>query len=104
MEVSGYYGQKFLCGVVENPVVQQGKEHDEIGLRGFGLNFFDDDDQGVVKEVLIEYTYLLMLIHIWPVYWKNQLESINVKVYQENGKYFGIEKGRIRRVWRFSRN
>ena len=39
VEVSGSDGNKVLWGVVDAHVVEEGKEHDEIGLRGFDFNF-----------------------------------------------------------------
>ena len=33
-------GKKFLWGVVEDYIVEEGKEHDDIGLRGFDFNLF----------------------------------------------------------------
>ena len=29
------------------------KEHDEIGLRGFAFNLFDEDEEGVIREILV---------------------------------------------------
>ena len=44
MEVTGYDGKKFLWEVVDDHVVEEGNEHDEIGLRGFDFNFFTEDE------------------------------------------------------------
>ena len=41
MEVSGSDGNKFLWEVVDNHVFH-------IGIRGFGSNFCDEDEEGVV--------------------------------------------------------
>ena len=41
MEVSVYDGKRVLWEVVDHSVVEEGKEHDEIGLRKFDFNFFD---------------------------------------------------------------
>ena len=43
-----------------------------------------------------------MLIEIWSGYWENQLERINKKDYDDNGKSIVI--GRNRKVWKFSSN
>ena len=40
MEVSGFGGKKVLLGVVYDHVVEEVKEHDEIGLRGFDFYSF----------------------------------------------------------------
>ena len=42
VELSGSDGNKFLWEVVDNYVVY-------IGIRGFNFNFFDEDEEGVVK-------------------------------------------------------
>ena len=44
--------------MVDDHVVEEGNDHDEIGLRGFGFNLFDKDEEGVVREVFSEYPYL----------------------------------------------
>ena len=36
---------------------------------------------GGVREGLRYYPYLFMLMKIWPRYWDNQLESIDMRVY-----------------------
>ena len=41
--VSGSYGNKVLWGVVDNNIVEEINYFDEIGLRGFGSNVFDQD-------------------------------------------------------------
>ena len=41
--MSGYDGNKVLYGVVYYHVVEEGKEHDEIGLCGFHFNFIVKD-------------------------------------------------------------
>ena len=70
MEVSGSDGNKFIWEVADNHVVY-------IGIMGFNFNFFDEDEEGVVRELLIEYPFLLMLMKISPSNWKNQFERIN---------------------------
>ena len=90
MEVVGYDVKKVLWEVVEYHVVEEVKDHDDIELRGFGFNLFDFDEQGVVRERLSEYPYLLMLIKLQPGYCKNQLERINKKVDEENVKAAGM--------------
>ena len=99
--MSGSDENKFLWEVVDNHVDDDGKEHDEIGLRGFNFNFFHEDDEGVVGEGFIEYPYLLMLMKIWPGHWKNQLERMHIKVDEENGKSMAMANGWARKVWRF---
>ena len=45
-----------------------------------------------------------MLMKLWPGYWKNNLEGINMKVNEDNGKYVGMVRGWARKFWRFSGN
>ena len=40
VEVSGSDRKKVLWEVVDDHVVGEGKEYDEMGLCGFGFNFF----------------------------------------------------------------
>ena len=49
MEVTGYDGKKFLWEVVDDHVVEEGKEHDEIGLWGFDFDLFEKDKEGVLR-------------------------------------------------------
>ena len=59
---------------------------------------------GYRRKELIEYNYLLMLMNLWPGNWENQLERTKIRVYKDNGRATGTGKGRIRKVWWFSRN
>ena len=58
--------KKVLWIVVNDHFVEGPTDHEEIGLWGFDLNFFDEDRDGVVREGSSEFPYLLMLINIWP--------------------------------------
>ena len=49
MEVSGSDGKKVLWEVVDDHVVEEGKEHDDIGLWGFDFNLIDKDKEGVFR-------------------------------------------------------
>ena len=60
--------------------------------------------EGVVREVLSEYPYLLMKMTLWYEYWKNQLERMNMKADEENGQDVGMVNGRDQKDQRFSRN
>ena len=48
--------------------------------------FFNEYEKGEVIEVLSVYPYLSMLMNLWPGYWKNNLECMNMKVEEENEK------------------
>ena len=104
MEESGYDVKKVLWGVLDEHVVEEGKDHDEIGLWRFDFNLFDEDEEGVVRDGSSEYTYLLMLMKLWPKDWKNQLVRININLDDDNGKYTGMVNVRAHKVWRFSSN
>ena len=71
---------------------------------GFGFNFLNEDEERVVREGLSEYPYLSMLKKLCPWNWKNQLESMNIKVDENNKKDMGMVKGQSQKVQRFSSN
>ena len=58
--------------MVDNHVVDEGNKQGEIGLWGIDFIFFDKARVVVEREGLVEYTYLLMLMKIWPRDWNNQ--------------------------------
>ena len=102
--MSGSDGKRAVWEVLYGHVVEGVKECDEIGQQGFGLNFFGEDKEEVVREVLSEYPYLLMQMTLWYEYWKNQLERMNMKADEENGQDVGMVNGRDQKVWQFSSN
>ena len=65
VEVVGHDKKKVLWEVVGDHVVEEPSDHEDIGLRGFDLNIFDEDEEGVVREGYSE-PYLKMLIKLWP--------------------------------------
>ena len=81
VEVVGNDKKKVLWEVVDDHVLEEPTDHEEIGLRGFDFNYFDEDEEGVVREGSSDFPYLPMLINIFPGYWKNQLKRMNQKVY-----------------------
>ena len=46
----GHDKKKLLWEVVGDHVVEEPSDHEEIGLRGFDFNIFDEDEEGVVRE------------------------------------------------------
>ena len=50
MEVVSFDRKKVLWEVVENHVLKEVKDHDEIWLQGFGFNYFDKDEEGVLDK------------------------------------------------------
>ena len=49
MGVSGSYGKKFIWEVVDDHVVEERKDHYDIGLQGFDFNSFDKYEEGFVR-------------------------------------------------------
>ena len=79
VEVVGHDKKKLLWEVVGDHVVEDPRDHKDIGLRGFDLNIFDEDKEGVVREGCSE-PYLKMLIKLWPGDWVDHLKKMNRKV------------------------
>ena len=65
---------------------------------------FDEAEERVVREVFSEYTYLLILMKPWYRYWNINLESMNTRVDEYNGKYVVMVKVRAWKVRKFSSN
>ena len=57
-------------------MVEDPSDHEDIGLRGFDFNIFDEDEEGVVREECSG-PYLKMLIKLWPGDRIDQLKRIN---------------------------
>ena len=49
-------------------MVEEGVKHEDLGLRGFDFNLFDEEREGCVGEDVEDLTYLLMLMNLWPGY------------------------------------
>ena len=80
MKVVGHDRKKFIWEVVNDYVVEEPTDHDEIGLQGFDFNFFDKEKKEVGREGSSEFLYVLILINLWPGYWKTHLNGMNHKV------------------------
>ena len=50
--------------MVDDHVVEEPTDHEEIGLRGFDFNVFDQYEEEVFLEGSSEFPYLLILIKI----------------------------------------
>ena len=50
VEVVGHDKKKVLWEVVGDHVVEEPCDHEDIGLRGFDFNIFDEVEEGVVRE------------------------------------------------------
>ena len=57
-----------------------------------------------VWEALHEYPYLFILIKLWPGGYDNQLERMDIIVYEDNGESMAELKGQSDKVQRFSSN
>ena len=104
MEFVGHDKNRVIWEVVDDHVVEEPTDHKDIGLRGFDLNLFGDDEEGVVREGSSEFPYLLILINIWPGNWKTQLNRTNHKMDEENVKSLVKSNLRYQKVRRFSSN
>ena len=51
--------------MVYDHVVEERNDHEEIVLRGFDFNVYNEDEEGVVREGSSEFPYLQMLINLW---------------------------------------
>ena len=76
VEVVGHDKKKLLWEVVGNHVVEGPSDHEDIVLRGFDFNIFDEDEEGVVREGCSD-PYLKMLIKLWPGDQIYQLKRMN---------------------------
>ena len=80
--------------MVDDNVIEEGNNRDDIGLQGFDFNCFDEDKEGVGREGLSEYPYLLILMEIWHGDWNNSSKRTYMKVDEDNGKAVGMVNGR----------
>ena len=87
--------------VVDDHVVEEGVEREEIDIRGFDFNLFDEDRDRCVGEDMKEFTYLLMIIKLWPGYWEEHLDQMDNKVDEYNGRGRTQENGQFRNLWQF---
>ena len=104
MEVAVHDKKKVLWEVVDDHVVEDPTDHEEIGLRGFDFNVFNEDKEGFVREGSSEFPYLLMSTKLWHGDWMIQLNRMNQKVDEEIWKALSKGNVRYRNVRRFSSN
>ena len=50
VEVADKDGKKVIWEVVDDHVVGEGVEHEELDLRGFDFNLFDEEREGCVGD------------------------------------------------------
>ena len=65
-EVAEKDGKKVIWEVVDDHTVEEGVEHEELGLRGFDFNLFNEDREGCVRKNMKEFPYLLIIMKLWP--------------------------------------
>ena len=76
VEVFEHDKKKLLWEVFSDHVLEEPSDYEDIGLRGFDFNIFDEDEEGVVRERCSE-PYLKMLIKLFPGDWISQLKRMN---------------------------
>ena len=64
VEVYDKDGNKVIWEVVDNHVVEEGVEHEDLGLRGFNFNLFNEEREGCVGDDAKELPYLLILMKL----------------------------------------
>ena len=96
--------KKVILEVVNDRVVEEGVEHEELYLRGFGFNLCNEEREGCVGEDVKELPYLFILMKLLPGDWEDQLDQMNKKVDKDNGRGGDQENGQFRKLRRFSRN
>ena len=104
VEVVSHERKEVIWDVLNYHVLEYPTDHDEIGLREFDFNLFNKDKKGVGRERSSEFTYLLMLIKIWPGYQKDKLKRTNQKLDEDNRKALKKRNGRYRKFCRFNSN
>ena len=85
-------------------MVEEGVDHEELGLRGFDFNLLDEDREGCVGDNVKKLPYLLMIMKLWPGYWEEQIDRMNKKVYEKNGIGGTQDNGIFWKLQRFLRN
>ena len=83
-------------------MVEEGVEHEELSLRGFDFNLFNEERKGCVGDDVKELPYLLMIMQLWPGYWEEQLDRTNKKADEDNGKGKTQENRQFWKLRRFS--
>ena len=104
VEVADKDENKVIWEVVNDHVVEEGVEHEDLGMRDFNFNLFDEERVGCVGDYVKELPSLLMLMTLCPGDWDEQIDHINKKLDEENGRGWNQENRKFRKIWQFSRN
>ena len=98
VEIVGSGGKRVLWEAVDDHFIEEEIDHDEIGIRGFNFNFFGKYEKGVGREGSSDFSYLLMIVKLWPKDWKTPMKMMNLKVDEYNGEAMGIGNVWYRKV------
>ena len=72
-------------------MVEEGVEHEDLGLRGFNFNLFNEEREILVGDNVKEFPCLLMFIKLWTGDWEKQLNRMNKKVDEDNVWSSGVK-------------
>ena len=84
-------------------MVEEGFEHDELCLRGFDFNLFDEEMEGCVGGDVKELPHLLIIMKLWPGDLKEQLHQMNKKVDEDKGGRGTQDNEIFQKLWQFPR-
>ena len=85
-------------------MVEEGLEHEELGLRGFDINLLDEEMEVCVGEDVKEFLYLLMIMKLWTGDEEDYINRMSKNMYKDNGREGTQENGQFWKIQRFSRN
>ena len=85
-------------------MVEDGVEHEELGLHGFDFDASDEEREECVGDDVKELPYIIIFMKLWPGDWEEQLNQLNKKLDEENERGGTQENGRFRNLRPFSRN
>ena len=95
---------KVIWEVVDDHVVEDGVEHEDVGLRCFDFNLFDEERDGCVGDDVKLLPYLLMIMKLLNGDWEEHIDPMNKKVDKDNERRGNQDNGRFQKLRRFSRN
>ena len=86
-EVTDKDRRKVFWELINDYVVGEGAEHEELGIRGFDFNLSDEDRKQFPTGD-----------------WWDQIDQMNKKVDEDNGRGGNQENGIFQKLWRLSTN
>ena len=63
-------------------MVEEGVEHEELGLRGFDFNLFNEERGVFVGGDVKWLPYFSMIMKLWPGYLEDHIDRVNKKLYE----------------------